>query len=153
MRRASAALLAAAASALAASCGRTTVLHCYRHTPAGGWEQSDALTYKVDTVRQGGVYKFDVGVRITSAFPYKQLWLVAERRFTNPPESEADTLACSFVDGGGNRNGSGTRAFQYVFRLGEITLAERQTGTVTVRHIMRREILPGITDIGVNIHR
>ena len=110
------------------------------------------LTYDIDTVRQAGTYNLDVGVRTTNAFPYKKLWLVVEQHFTNPAMSRADTLACSFVNEEEDRNGKGTNTYQYTFSLGKIKLERQQTGKISIRHIMRREMIPGVSDIGINIY-
>lgn len=118
MKKPLAIMVAATAVCLfALSCERTSMLHTYRHTPVNGWEQSDVLTYDIDTIRQAGTYNLDVGVRTTNAFPYKKLWLVVEQHFTNPAMSRADTLACSFVNDEEDRNGKGTNTYQYTLAL------------------------------------
>ncbi len=153
MKKPLAIMVAATAVCLfALSCERTSMLHTYRHTPVNGWEQSDVLTYDIDTIRQAGTYNLDVGVRTTNAFPYKKLWLVVEQHFTNPAISRADTLACSFVNDEEDRNGKGTNTYQYTFGLGKIKLERQQTGKISIRHIMRREMIPGVSDIGINIY-
>ena len=145
------AILLSAACVLSISCERAAILHVYRHTPSEGWEQSDVLTYNVDTIRHTGDYAFNVGVRTTNAYPYKKLWVIVEKQLSNPLLSEADTLVCNFVNSEEDRDGWGTNTYQYIFSLGKIHLEEGQTGKISIRHIMRREILPGVSDIGIKI--
>lgn len=147
-----AACVALIALALTA-CRRATVIHAYRDTPAGGWEQSDALVFPIDTLRESGTYDLSVGVRTTNGYPYARLWLVVDTRLANPDTAFADTLQCSFVDERGVRNGDGVDTYQYVFPLRRLTLSAGQSGDFRIHHIMRREILPGISDIGVRLAR
>lgn len=136
-----------------ASCQRGTVMHEYRNTPAGGWDQSDMLVYPLDTVKEAGEYNVDIGVRTTNMFPYKKLWLVVESELVNPDTTFADTLMCDFNEEGGVSARRGLNAYQFDFRLRTITLREGQSGKLVVHHIMRREILPGVSDVGVRLYR
>ena len=53
----------------------------------------------------------------------------------------------------GNVLGDGVSYFQYNFMLSEVDLREGDSLHVCVRHIMKREILPGISDIGLKMIR
>lgn len=152
-RLGAAACVAAALWLGVASCREGTVMHFYRETPVEGWDQSDALVYPIDTVKDGGVYKMEVGVRTTNGYPYQKLWLTISAELHNPDTAFADTLACGFVDAGGARDGSGTDTYQYRYDAGTVELRKGQSGTFRIQHIMRREILPGISDIGIRLSR
>ncbi len=135
------------------ACSRSVLMHTYRHIPVEGWEQSDALSFAVDTIRDSETLQMDIGVRTTNDFPYQKLWIVVDTELQNPDTAFTDTLSCMFVDHNGLRNGKGTDTYQYDFHLGEIELQKGQTGRFVVRHIMRREIIPGVTDIGVRLYK
>lgn len=136
-----------------AACTRSTLIHVYRNVPAEGWDQSDVLSFPLDTVRHGGVYNLSIGVRTTNLYPYQKLWIVVETALCNPDTAFADTLACTFVGDDGIKNGKGTDTQQYDFHLGQTLLQQGQSGTVSVRHIMRREVVPGVSDIGIRISK
>ncbi len=135
------------------ACTRSVVMHSYRNIPAEGWEQSDVLSFAVDTVRESGTLQMDIGVRTTNDYPYQKLWIAVDTELQNPDTAFTDTLACTFVDENGLRNGKGTDTYQYDFHLGEIELQKGQTGRFVVRHIMRREIIPGVCNIGVRLYK
>lgn len=150
IKRLSAALCLVAALCVA-SCRDATVMHFYRETPVEGWDQSDALVYPIDTVQADGLYNMEVGVRTTNGYPYQKLWLTISAELHNPDTAFVDTLACGFVDAGGARDGSGTDTYQYCYNVGPVELRRGQTGAFKIQHIMRREILPGISDIGIRL--
>ena len=62
-----------------------------------------------------------------------------------------DTINCQLVSPTGNVKGSGISNYQYRFNLTDIRLNEGDSLHIRIRHDMKREILPGITDIGVKI--
>ena len=137
----------------ASSCRRTTIMHTYRNTPVQGWEQSDRLAFRLDTVRESGLYAMRLGVRTTADYPYQKLWLVMETDLSHPDTTYSDTIVCTFVRSDGTREGSGTDTYQYNFDFADIMLHEGQTGRFVIHHIMQREILQGISDIGIRITR
>lgn len=148
-----AALLTVLAALTASACTRSTLMHSYCSIPVSGWEQSDRLTYDLDTVRDGGTYSVSLGVRTTSGYPYQKLWLAVDAELHSPDTTYTDTLVCSFVKSDGTRNGKGTDTYQYDFDFGTIDLKKGQSGRFTVHHIMQKEILPGVSDIGIKLYR
>ncbi len=142
-----------AACIMVFSCSRSTVMHSYRNVPVEGWDQSDALSFSLDTVREGGVFNVDVGVRTTNDYPYQKLWLAVVAELSNPDTVFADTVACVFADKNGVRSGNGTNMYQYDFNLGSVELEKGQTGKFVVHHIMRREIIPGVSNIGLRLSK
>lgn len=154
MRRAKTELLWVVVGCMAVmACANRVVMHTYRNIPAEGWDQSDVLTFEVDTMRSSETVKMDIGVRTTNDYPYQKLWIVAETELHNPDTTFTDTVVCTFVDRNGVRNGKGTDTYQYNFHVGERQLNEGQCGRIMIHHIMRREIIPGICDIGVRLYR
>lgn len=150
IRAACAALLAAV---LAAACDERPAGYAFRSTPVDGWERNDVLAFPVDTVRRGGDYRIDVCVRASSArsYPFRTLWLVVGQEWKNPSAVRQDTLVCPLANADGDLNGRGVSLFQYDFPLDTVTLAPGSSGQIVVRHIMRRDILLGISDIGVKV--
>ncbi len=142
-----------AVAVLCSACHRSTLLHQYRDVAAAGWEQSEMLQFTVDSVELGGVYTTDVGVRISNLYPYQRLWLAVDVQLANPDTAFTDTLACTFVNSQGSRPTTGAAGSHYNFHAFEVAMSQGQSAVFTVRHIMRREVLPGILSIGLRVKR
>jgi gliding motility-associated lipoprotein GldH len=79
------------------------------------------------------------------------LTLVVEQEVWPSGLTRSDTLWCRLVDSDGNIQGEGISNFQYNFQLLNLRLNSSDSLRVTVRHNMKREILPGISDIGLTL--
>lgn len=148
-------LLLLLCAAMMAACRHKPAAFEYCPTPVEGWEGSDTLHFRVDTIREGGTYSLSLGVRSSASLPYpfQRLYVVVRQHWHHPEALHYDTVACELVSPDGKMQGRGVSIYQYICPVGECELAEGQTGEVTVHHIMRREILPGITDVGIRIER
>ena len=62
-----------------------------------------------------------------------------------------DTLTCQLIDDSGNATGYGINHYQYLFPLTTLKLDKGESVRVAIRHCMKREILPGILDVGVKL--
>ena len=82
-----------------------------------------------------------------------KLSLVIEQTKLNTQERRKDTLNCVLVDENGHLLGQGISRFQYVFNLSTLHLQKDDSLHISIRHDMKREMLPGITDIGVHISK
>ena len=145
-------ILTVAAMALA-SCERKVIYSHYEPTSVAGWGRSDTLTFCVAPVPEDGLYQEQVGLRITSDYPFMGLSLEVEQHMLHSLMVRRDTLHAEVVDRGGNFLGEGIGYFQYRFKLTELPLNAGDTLMVHVRHVMMREILPGVCDVGVTVRR
>lgn len=138
-----------------AACRKSPAAFEYCPTPVEGWESGDTLRFRIDTIREAGTYSLSLGVRSSASLPYpfQRLYVVVRQQWHHPEESRHDTVACELVSPDGEIQGQGVSIYQYICPVGECELSEGQTGEITVNHIMRREILPGITDIGIRLER
>ena len=64
-----------------------------------------------------------------------------------------DTVACQLTDRKGNAAGKGISYHQYQFPVTELMLQDGDSLFVSIRHDMKREILPGISDVGFSLTR
>jgi gliding motility-associated lipoprotein GldH len=151
-RRLLTALLMVAAVMMAA-CNRTTVYHHYEPTSPTGWEKDDTLFFYVPRAQCEGVLHEEVELRTNSSYPYMGLSLVVRQTVFPSGVSRTDTLNCSLVDESGAVKGQGVSLFQYHFHLTDLSLSEGDSVSIAIRHNMRREILPGIADIGICLTR
>ena len=62
-------------------------------------------------------------------------------------------IRCSLISEHGVAKGRGISNYQYIFHLTTLKLEQGDKLRVAVRHDMKREILPGIADIGVRLTR
>ena len=136
---------------LLASCQQRTVYHHYEHTPLTGWEKNDTLSFITDSMPANGNYQEDIGLRVSAAYPFKGLCLVVEQKVLPSNKVRIDTLNCSLADEQGNAMGHGISHYQYLFPLATLSLNKGERLHVTIRHDMKREILPGIADIGIRL--
>ena len=147
---------------LALTCckGRTVYNH-YEHTPIAGWEKNDTLSFRIGPVAATGEYVEEIGLRISADYPFTGLNLIVEQTLTEcgkkPIMQEdrrterSDTLTCSLIDQQGRAKGRGISHYQYLFHLTTLKINEGDMLYVAIRHDMKREILPGIADIGVKL--
>lgn len=138
------------------SCTGSKAYDHYEHTPIAGWDKVDTLSYCVPALQGSGRYATTLGLRITDTFPFQSLTLIVEQTvFHKPqtsnlkPQSSTDTLSCTLFDRKGTAKGQGIGFYQYHFHVSEMFLHQGDSLHITVRHNMKREIMPGISDVGI----
>ena len=153
MRRAAYVTIIVAAALALAACGGSTVYDKYRPARIDGWEKNDTLVYDVPPLAAAGQYRQEIGVRISGAYPFTSLSLFVEQIVEPGHRRRVDTLTCRLYDDKGNILGRGVGSYQYDFILADVSLHKGDSLHVIIRHVMKREILPGISDIGFRIKR
>lgn len=131
-----------------AGCNRKTIYHHYEHTPISGWDKNDTLTFTVKA-KQRAVIQRDIELRISGDYPFQRLNLIVEQTTYPNGIRRRDTLSCDLIDPQGNILGQGVSLYQYRFHMTDISLNEDDSLCIDIRHNMKREILPGIADVGV----
>lgn len=133
------------------SCNRKTVFYKYGHTPIAGWEKNDTLTFDVSPVPADGCYREEIGLRINGAYPFTGLCLIVSQTIIPDNITLNDTLNCRLFSDDGTVKGRGVSWYQYKFHLTDVRLRRGDSLHICVRHNMKREILPGISDVGVRL--
>jgi gliding motility-associated lipoprotein GldH len=141
------------ATVLMASCNEKTVYYSYCHTSLSGWDKTDTLSFAVPPVDIAGKYAENVALRFTSSYPFQTLNLIVEQRVKPGKTVMRDTINCVLIDKSGHVNGKGLNYLQCDVPLDYIDLQKGQSVSISIRHNMRREILPGISDIGVRLYK
>lgn len=145
-------LLAAATVCLALSaCTDGVVFDTYRHVHLAGWDKADTLFYDVPPMRKAGHYVQTVNMRVNDSFLFTGVTLVIDRTVEPEHRTYSDTLKCQLADNKGNTLGQGVNYYHSEFTVSEFDLAEGDSLHIGVRHIMKRETLPGIADIGLRL--
>ena len=138
---------------LLTACKQSTVYYHYENTPEGGWEKNDVLTFDVDTMRSDGTYQEALAMRISNKYPFMQLTIIVEQTVYPAGTTMTDTLDCHLIDERGNTTGQGISQYQYLFPLKSLQLHRGDSLHLSVHHDMKREILPGITGVGIKIEK
>lgn len=140
-----------AVALLVCGCNRKTIYSHYEHTPVEGWERVDGLSFDFSPVPYDGTFREDIGLRINSSYPFMGLTLIVEQQVYPMGVRRSDTLSCKLIDDDGTIQGEGISSFQYNFHLCNLKLEKGDSLHVHIRHNMKREILPGISDVGVTL--
>ena len=135
------------ATVVVSACDENTVYDSYAHTPINGWEKNDTLNYSVPPLRDSGSFEVIIGLHINRYYPFTSVSLVVEQRILPGFRFHRDTLRCQFLPDDNLREQAVSYS-QFDFPLRNLDLRRGDSLVVTIRHAMKREILPGISDIG-----
>lgn len=136
---------------LLTACRDNTVYHRYLHTNRAGWERNDTLRFLIPPVKEAGRYCEELGLRTDGNYPFLSLTLIVEQTKGHTGDVRRDTVECKLITKQGRVMGAGINQFQYTFPLATIELEEEEPLRIVVRHDMKRELLPGITDVGIRM--
>ncbi len=136
---------------LFSSCTGKTKYNHYVHTPTSGWEKNDVLIYDVHPFEEGGMYDRQLNLRVTGNYPFMKLTLIVET--WNKGTVKNDTVQCAIISNKGRALGYGIGDYQYSYSLPPCAYSEGDSLHIRVRHDMKCEILPGISDIGLEISK
>lgn len=134
---------------LTVACRRTTLMHHYEHVSSEGWARTDTLRFRLPEVRDSGDYLLDLGMRYTATFPYRGVWVVAETHLCGNSVARRDTLYFAMTDETGAPVTEGVNLLQHESPLTTLYLCEGDSPQIHIRHIMNRELIPGIREVGL----
>lgn len=153
VRRAIGTLLLAIASTWLTSCGRRTVYHHFEHTPLTGWEKNDAIEYGVEPMADDCTLNEEVVLRTNALYPFQRLTLVLEQEILPRRFIRRDTIDYRIADAEGKVVGSGMGLHSFSLPLPQLQLSRGDSLHISLRHNMKREILPGVADIGIRLRK
>lgn len=148
MRKLGAALIL---SVLFAACNDKKVYDTFHHTPLAGWEKNDSLSFDVHKLKTSGRYLSTLALRIDDEYPFMGLTLIVEQTVHPSHTKHVDTLNCALIGANGIPKGQGIGYYQYAFGVTSMNLQKGDSLHISVRHNMKREILPGISNVGVSL--
>lgn len=146
-------LLSAIACCLLAvsGCRDEVFFHRYASVPLSGWDKRDTIDFDIPPFAATQPYSLTLELRTSPAFPYRSIWLVAEQRFENPALVRRDTVYCPVTTPQGSGTGKGVNLYTYEYPVLTEQRRQGQYGRIRVYHIMRREEMPGISDVGLRL--
>ena len=147
------ALLAVVLLLALSACNRKLVYDRYASTPISGWEKNDTLSFDIRPVSGTDTYYMWLGLRTSEAYPFTAVTLIVEQHIYPKDTIVNDTVKCQITDRHGNASGSGVNFHQYRFPVNSLQLQDGDSIHIRVRHDMKREILPGISDVGISLLR
>ncbi len=133
------------------SCNESKVYDKYDHTPLSGWEKNDTLRFDIPRLTADGMYESTLGLRITDNYPFMGLTLIVEQRLMPADTIFTDTVKCELTDRNGKTRGMGVSYYQFRFPVTKMQLSKGDSLHIRVRHDMKREMLPGISDVGISL--
>jgi gliding motility-associated lipoprotein GldH len=119
-----------------------------------GWHSEEAINFEWEVTDTLQAYDFYVDLRHNQDYPFSNLYLFLEFNFPNGKIAR-DTLGCDLADERGQWYGSGFGNL-VDHRIGfrqETTFPLKGSYRMTLRHAMRTDPLPGITDVGFRLER
>ena len=135
------------------SCSRRPVIHHYEQVMVDGWTPGDTVKFYIDSLKHSGNYEPIIGIRtsVSVLYPYRSLWLAVRQQWHNPEYERTDTIECLLTDDNGDTMGNGVSIYQHTFPQEPIYLEQGNTAEISISHIMRHDMLPGITEIGLRL--
>ncbi len=135
------------------SCSPELLYDTYKPAPVTGWARNDTLSFEVPKMMEDGTYDLTLGLRTNGEYPFTSLTLIVEQTILPEDNSYNDTIHCELVNQKGQELGNGVSYFQYLFPIRKESLKAGDSLRVNVRHDMKKEDLPGINDVGLEIRR
>lgn len=145
--------VAICASALLLSCTDNRVFHAYKSVDANAWNKQDIVEFTVDSLQATANYQEAIGIRINNDYPFTTLNIIVEQTVYPSKQHFNDTIDCRLIDEDGQKIGRGQSLWLTTHHLRDIQLTSKDSLVINLRHNMRREMLEGVTDIGVIIEK
>lgn len=140
-------------SFLLIGCDRSTMMHTYQPLKDNCWDRTDTVAFKLSPLNIEDGCRMLIGLRVTNKFPYELLIMEVEQEYQHPIAQRLDTIYYRLTDQSGDFTEKGINYFQYETQQLPLDLKKGQTGEIRIRHLMHREVLSGITDVGIHIIR
>lgn len=142
-------LLLVAVGLCLTDCSEQVLFHEFKHLQNEEWNRADTLEYLLPDSTAAGEYDFSVSLRLTPRFPFRELWIAVDTELSNPMQRLRDTIRIGFEKEKMNLFVNGVNLSQVDCPVGKIKLENGQSGKVRLFHLMSRETLPCIHDVGV----
>ena len=132
-------------------CQQQVAYHAFRHIYEPGWDKTDTLYFDISPVAKDGNYRLDAELRTDKNYPFQKLTIEIEQTVYPSKEKYHDVIDCDLISEEGVIEGDGISYFQYQFHVRDLSLHKGDSVHICLTHNMKREIMPGITDVGVRL--
>ena len=132
-------------------CQQQIAYHEFRHIYDPGWDKSDTIHFDTRSLSAGGSYRLDAELRTDKNYPFQKLTIEIEQTVYPSKEKYHDVIDCDLISEEGVIEGDGISYFQYQFHVRDLSLHQGDSVHICLTHNMKREIMPGITDVGIRL--
>lgn len=132
-------------------CQQQDVCHEFRHIYDPGWDKADTIHFDTRPLSADGTYRLDAELRTDKNYPFQKLTIKIDQTVYPSKERYHDVLDCDLISEKGVIEGDGISYFQYQFHVRDLSLHQGDSVHISLSHNMKREIMPGITDVGVRL--
>lgn len=94
-----------------------------------------------------------LGIRMNKEYPFQNIQIVVDQTVYPEQRTLSDKVTCKVTDSNGLMLGHGISLYQYDIPIRKTNYEKGDSITVRIRHNMKREILPGIVDIGMVLRK
>ena len=136
---------------LTTACNSKEAFSEFHSFPEATWERSERANFEVFIPDSRQRYDIFLEIRNNNDYPFRNLWLFVD--ITTPDgQQRRDTINAELADVYGKWYGKGVSLYSYSFPY-ELNIQYPDTGTFTysVTQGMRRELLKGISDVGLTV--
>ena len=135
------------------SCTDSTLLHRYKALPTEGWDRSDSVSFFLpETVIRSGK-TLTIGLRTKAQTSLRSVVLAVDWCSATSGITFTDTIFYPLSDAEGYALMPGVNHHQYETQRLPLRLSRDGEGTVSIRHLMRNDVVVGITEVGVRVDR
>ena len=134
-----------------AACTGGTVFHSYKPLPPEGWERSDTVCFSLPQAETGPGGTLTVGLRTVAHVGMQELVLVVEQCSDSATVCRRDTVHYPLENAEGNALVGGINLHQYETRHLPFSVPKDCTPTIRIHHLMTRESVRGITELGIKV--
>lgn len=135
-----------AVATLVSSCYYRRVYYQFHPVSVAGWQNSDTLHFILPEL--SGQFTLTVYARTTNLYPYRNLSLRVM-----DGDSTIDASLVLADKKGKSKGQKGIGATEVKLVAGRVNLNQKRNRELLVVHNMRRELLPGISDVGISLDR
>lgn len=133
------------------SCTGNILWHSYANVDADGWHDYDTVSFDLPETFAEGKYSMDIELRTTPAYPYSNLCIVRQMKFSNPAGTHRDTILIHTSDDGQSLAGQGTTLQSFAQPAPDFHLSKGQRVSILLYHAMTCGTVPDVTDIGIKV--
>jgi gliding motility-associated lipoprotein GldH len=136
---------------LFAACSQNEIFSEFHSFPEAKWPRNEKVEFQIHLPEDAPRQDIFLEIRNNSNYPFRNLWLFVD--ITAPDGvRRCDTINVELADVYGKWYGRGISLYSYSF-LYEPDVKYPLSGiyTYSIRQGMRKEVLPGITDVGMTV--
>lgn len=138
------------------ACRRYETTNAFRSFAVDGWDSDDTLIVPIDTLQADGTFVLSLHLRVATApprYPYTDIVLLLSRRLSSDGHTliSTDTISLPLTSARGDMEGRGTSLLQIDVPIDTLSLPAGTSGSFALTHLMRRDPLQGIHDVGLSL--